>query len=132
MRQHLIDALMYPRTLVLQSIDEQDCPHDTLFVADSERCHHCSLNRECHWIRCLNEFADFKQQANHTLNASLRYGIKLVEIQSKKLQHDQTTCQCEACTWARDAQRLTESFDLQLLMNMTTIRFKAVKASIRN
>jgi hypothetical protein len=117
MRQQLIEALTYPRLLVLKIIEERDCPHDNLFEATSERCHECELSKECHWVSCLNEFADFSDKPAYTINASLRYGIKLVEALHSELRHDETVCTCEACSWVREAQRLTEAFELNLAPN---------------
>jgi len=114
MRHQLIEALIYPRLLVQKLIAERDCPHDSLFEATSERCHGCDLGQECHWVSCMNDFSDFENKENHTINASLRYGIKLVESLHYKLRHDESTCTCEPCTWIRDAQRLTEEYDAHL------------------
>ena len=114
MRHELIEALTYPRLLVQRIIDERDCPHDSLFEATSERCHNCDINSECHWLSCMNDFANFDGKPDHTLNASLRYSIRLVESMHSELRHDETTCTCEPCTWIRDAQRLTEEFDAHL------------------
>ena len=111
MRHELIEALTYPRLLVQKLIEARDCPHDNLFEATSERCHQCDMNRDCHWVSCLNDFANFEDKQDHTINASLRYGIKLVESLHSKLRHDESMCTCEPCTWVRDAQRLTEEFD---------------------
>jgi hypothetical protein len=117
MRRELIEALGYPKSLVLQIIERRDCPHDSLFEATDDRCHDCDLNRECHWVSCLNEFADFEGKATHTISASLRYGINLVEFVHREEGHDQSTCQCEACTWIREANRLTEAFDARFAVN---------------
>jgi len=95
MRHQLIEALTYPRLLVQDLIDERDCPHENLFEATSERCHQCDINNDCHWISCLNDFSDFEDKQDHTINA-------------------ESTCTCEPCTWVRDAQRLTEEFDAHL------------------
>jgi hypothetical protein len=117
MRRELIEALSYPRLLVQRIIDSRDCPHDSLFDATSERCHNCDINQECHWVSCLDDFADFDGKPSYLLNASLRYGIRLVESYHSELHHDETLCTCEACTWVRNAQRLTEEFELQLPPN---------------
>ncbi len=117
MRRQLIEALAYPRLLVQKIMEEDDCPHDSLFEATSERCHQCDLNRECHWVSCMSDFSDLEEKAIHTLNASLRYGIRLVETVHSELRHDETMCKCEACTWIRDAQRLTEEFEAHLAPN---------------
>lgn len=114
MRHQLIEALTYPRLLVQELIDERECPHENLFEATSVRCHQCDINKDCHWVSCLNDFADFDGKQNHTINASLRYGIKLVETLHSELRHNESMCTCEACTWIRDAQRLTEEFDAHL------------------
>ncbi len=117
MRRQLIEALAYPRLLVEKIIDARDCPHDNLFEATSERCHECDMNQECHWVRCLNDFANFDEKPAYTINASLRYGIRLVESLHDELRHDETTCTCEACSWVREAHRLTEEFESRLEPN---------------
>jgi len=117
MRRKLIEALTYPRLLVEKIIEERDCPHHSLFHATSERCHQCDVNSECHWVNCLDEFSDFKDKPEYTINASLRYGIKLVESLHSELHHDETMCTCEPCSWVRDAQRLTEEFEEHLEPN---------------
>jgi hypothetical protein len=114
MRRQLIEALTYPKLLVLKIIDQRDCPHDSLFEATSERCQQCDLGQECHWVSCLNDFDNFEDKPTHMLNASLRYGIRLVESIHNELRHDETTCTCEPCTWVRNAQRLTEEYDAHL------------------
>ena len=88
MRRQLIEALTYPRLLVLKIIEDRDCPHDSLFEALNERCFKCELNKECHWVRCLDDFADFEDKPDYTINASLRYGIRLVETLHNELHHD--------------------------------------------
>jgi hypothetical protein len=117
MRQQMIEALTYPRLLILKFIDEKECPHNSLFDATSERCGRCGLNRECHWVSCLDDFSDFEGKPTYTINASLRYGIRLVEAFHSELHHDETVCTCEACSWIREAQRLTEEFELSLAPN---------------
>lgn len=117
MRQQLIEAITYPRLLVLKIIEDRDCPHDSLFDALDERCFNCELNKECHWVRCLDDFADFEGKPDYTINASLRYGIRLVETLHKKSQHDDPACTCERCSWVREAKRLTEEFEQSLAPN---------------
>lgn len=117
MRRQLIEALSYPRLLVQRIIDVKDCPFDSLFEATSERCHQCDVNRECHWVACLNDFGSFSEKPTYTINASLRYGVKLVEALHSELHHDETVCTCESCSWVRYAQRLIEEFEEDLAPN---------------
>ncbi len=113
----MIEALSYPRLLVRRSIDRQDCPHASLFEATSDRCCNCDINRECHWVTCLDEFADFSGKPTYLINASLRYGVRLVETFHSELQHAESHCRCEACSWVRDAQRLIAAFEENLPPN---------------
>ena len=117
MRRALIEALSYPRLLILKIIDSRDCPHGSLFEATSERCRQCPIGRECHWTSCLNDFEDLGGKPTHTINASLRYGVQLVEALHSELRHDETTCTCEPCTWVRDSQRLIETYEAGLAPN---------------
>jgi hypothetical protein len=117
MRRRMIEALTYPRILVERIIEERACPNDGGFEAKSEWCHECEMNSECHWVSCLNKFSDFAEKPAYTINASLRYGIKLVESMHSELQHDETMCACEPCVWVRDTQRLIEEFEHDLAPN---------------
>ena len=117
MRRELIEALNFPRELVLKIIDQRDCPHESLFKASDDRCQQCGLGRQCHWVSCLKEFGDFEGKATHTLNASLRYGIDMVGTMHSKLRHDQSACDCEPCVWMRDSQRLIDEFDERFATN---------------
>lgn len=117
MRRQLIEALSYPRELVQKIIDDRDCPHENLFEATSLRCHNCDLKQECHWVRCVNDFADFDGKPDHTINASLRYAISMVEALHSDLRHDSTVCTCEPCTWVRDSQQLVSEFERRLPPN---------------
>lgn len=117
MRRRMIEALSYPRLLVERIIEERSCPHNGEFEPASDLCHECDMNKECHWVNCLEEFSDFADKPEHTINASLRYGVKLVESMHSELHHDETMCACEPCAWVRDAQRLIEEFELSLAPN---------------
>ncbi len=117
MREALIEALTYPRLLILKIIDSGDCPHESLFEATSERCRQCPIGQACHWANCLDDFEEPGRKRTHTLNASLRYGVQLVEALHSELRHDETTCTCEPCTWVRDAQRLIETYEAGLEPN---------------
>lgn len=117
MRRELIKALDFPISLLLETIEQRDCPHDSLFETTSAQCQQCDLNRECHWLSCLNEFSDFESKATYTINASVRYGIDVVGTLCGDLNHDDTICGCGACTWLREARRLTSAFDARFASN---------------
>lgn len=117
MRSEMIEALNYPRQLILQIIEGRDCPHENLFEATSERCGNCDINSECHWISCLNDFDDFEDKPTHTLSASLRYGIRVVESFLDARDHDRALCDCADCGWIAEAQRLIQKFEQTLPPN---------------
>ncbi len=113
MRRRLIEALTYPRLFVLKEVGLKDCPHDSVFDAAWDRCRNCGLGQECHWLSCLNDFADLSDKSVHTLHASLLYSIKLIEEHIEEIQHDIWYCDCEPCSWTRDSQQLSHAFSAQ-------------------
>jgi len=114
MRRQLIEALTYPRLLVLRLIEEGNFPHESLFAATGERCNHCDTTKECNWVNCMRDFRNFDEKTTETLSVSLREGIKLVEALHNELRHDETTCTCETCNWIRNAEHLTEECEHHL------------------
>lgn len=114
MRQQLIEALIYPRLLVLELIEEGNFPHESLCAATGERCNNCDLTGECGWTKCLQDFRHFEEKSTEVLSVSLREGIKLVEALHSELRHDETTCTCETCNWIRNAEHLTEECEHHL------------------
>jgi hypothetical protein len=110
MRRRLIEALTYPRLFVLREIGVKDCPHDSVFDPAWDRCRNCGLGQECHWLSCLNDFAELSNRPLHTLHASLLYSINLIEAHIEELQHDARYCDCEPCSWTRHAHDLSRSY----------------------
>ena len=117
MRRDMIEALSFPRFLIRQCIENRSCPNVGLFDAADQQCSQCDLNSECHWLSCLHEFSDFERKPTHTINASLRYGVRLVESLYGVLGHAGATCTCSTCSWLRHAQRLIEEFEFTLPPN---------------
>ena len=113
MRQQLIEALMYPRLLLQQLIDDHNYHHKNMFEATGERCNHCT-GEGCGWETCMQDFRHFDDMSTEVLSVSLREGIKFVEARLKHLRHDETTCTCETCNWIRNAEHLTEEVEHHL------------------
>ena len=116
MRRRLIEALTYPRLFVLENIGVENCPQNRLFDSSCDRCRSCGLRQECHWLSCLNDFADFASKPTHTIHASLLYGINLIEARNEQMQHNSKACTCESCTWTRDARHLSREFSGQFVL----------------
>ena len=113
MRQQLIEALMYPRLLLQQVIEDHNYHHKNMFEATGERCNHCTGDG-CGWEACMQDFKHIDDMTTETLSVSLREGINFVEALHKHLRHDETTCTCEPCNWIRNAEHLTEECEHQL------------------
>ena len=113
MRQQLIEALMYPRLLLKQVIEDHNYHHKNMFEATGERCNHCT-GEGCGWETCMKDFKRIDDMTTETLSVSLREGINFVEALHKHLRHDETTCTCEPCNWIRNAEHLTEEVEHQL------------------
>ena len=114
MRRQLTEALLYPRSLVMQLTEEANRPHESLYQATGERCKHCDNPEECNWNNCLQDFRHFEEKSIDVLSESLREGIRLVESLHNELRHDETTCTCETCSWIRSAEHLAEECQLHL------------------
>ncbi|MEE8495236.1 MAG: hypothetical protein V3S21_02060, partial [Xanthomonadales bacterium] len=104
--------LTYPRLFVLDEISLQDCPQDSLFDTACEQCHSCSLRQECHWLSCLDSFADFSRMPAYTMHASLLFSTSLIDERCRELKHDPDACSCESCRWMRDARQLAREFQM--------------------
>jgi hypothetical protein len=92
-RQQVISALDYPKSMVLDIIEERNCPGQQGFDPNSDHCRECTINGECHWVTWL------------------RYGVKLIKSLQSALPHDEAGCACEECTWIRACEDFIAEFD---------------------
>ena len=114
MRHQLIEALLYPRKMLEELIEDGNYKHKNLFEATGERCHHCDGSGNCSWEHCVEDFQKLNEASEAALSASLREGIRFVESLHKHLRHNETTCTCETCSWIRNAEHLTEEAEHHL------------------
>ena len=117
MRQRLIEALTYPRMLVSDIIGSRGCPNGERFESECESCRNCVINGQCHWVSWLQDCGNLRDRPAHTLNASLRYGIRLVREFRDGGSHDEIACGCESCAWIRLSERLVAEFESTLPPN---------------
>ena len=110
-RELLLEALAYPSLLAQQLLDQGTTPHasfnDTTGQKRGEYTEGC-------WDKFCEDMRQFDNKTTQYLSESLREGIKLVEALHSELRHDETTCQCEVCTWIRNAEHLTEESEHHL------------------
>ncbi len=114
MQQQLIEALLYPRKMVEELVQDGNYAHKNMFEATGERCNHCDGTGDCGWDHCVEDFQQLGQKTEESLSVSLREGIRFIESLHSHLRHDETTCTCEPCIWIRNAEHLLEECEHQL------------------
>ena len=113
MRQQLIEALMYPRLLLQQLIDDHQIHHDNKpDSTDIPRRRWPVELRE--WEGRMDEFTNLDRKTDEILSHNLREGIKFVEALHSHLRHDETTSTFEYCNWIRNAEHLLEEMEHHL------------------
>jgi len=114
MQQQLIEALLYPRKMVEDLVQDGNYTHKNMFEATGERCNHCDGTGDCGWDHCVEDFQQLGRKTEEALSVSLREGIRFIESLHSHLRHDATTCTCETCNWIRNAEHLLEECEHHL------------------
>jgi len=110
MRQRIIEALTYPRIMLLASLDDDECPQHLYFNPSDEKCQLCEQGEECHWLNIHDEFSVLVQKPLHSLYESLQFCISYVNVQCGHAGHIVRHCACESCAWIRTARRLASDY----------------------
>lgn len=110
MRRQLIEALTYPRILLLANQDVEDCPQNRYFNPAHRACQRCEQGEECHWLNCNDEFSVLARKPMETLFESLLFCIDYVDAQCSRENHNTRRCVCESCAWVRMARRLAWAY----------------------
>lgn len=106
MRRPIIEALTYPRMLVMSNMDVEECPQNSYFNPADASCRHCTQAEECHWLTCNDEFSVLATKPIELLFESLLFGIDYVDDYCSRASHNVRRCACESCHWVRTARRL--------------------------
>ena len=96
MRRCMIEALTYPRILLLANLDVEECPQNQYFNPAHDICQHCEQGEECRWLNCNDHFSV----------VALLFCIDYVSAESTRANHNVRRCACESCVWVRKARRL--------------------------
>jgi hypothetical protein len=110
MRQRIIEALTYPRIMLLANLKLEECPHQLFFDRADKRCQHCDQDQECHWLNINDEFSVLAQKPMDSLFESLRFCIDYVDAQCSDEGHNVRRCACESCQWVTSARRLASEY----------------------
>ena len=110
MRRRMIEALTYPRILLLVNLDLDDCPQNQYFNPAHKLCQHCEQREECRWLNCNDHFSVLARKPLEALYGSLMFCIDYVGAESARANHNVRWCACESCTWVREARRLAREY----------------------
>ena len=110
MRRRIIEALTYPRIVLLANLDSEECPHDLFFKPAHEGCQDCEKGEECQWMNVNDEFSVLAQQPIDLLYESLQFCIGYVITHGTDASHNVRRCACESCYWVRGARRLATDY----------------------
>jgi hypothetical protein len=110
MRRQIIEALTYPRILLLANLGDDECPQNRYFNPAHPSCQHCDQGEECHWLECNDEFSVLALKPMGALYESLLFSIDYVDTQCSRANHNVRRCACESCHWVRKARRLAREY----------------------
>lgn len=110
MRRRIIEALTYPRILLLANLDLEECPQNRYFNPAHRACQHCEQGEECHWLNSNDEFSVLAEKPMEGLFESLLFCIDYVDAQNTHANHNVRRCACESCFWVRKARGLAWEF----------------------
>lgn len=106
MRRQIIEAITYPRMLLLDSLNIDECPQNLYFNSSDPQCLGCDKGEECSWLNRNDEFSALAMKPMGDLISVLHFCINFVETRCSGDQHNVGRCACEPCTWVRKARRL--------------------------
>lgn len=106
MKRQIIEALTYPRILMMANLDLEECPQNSYFNPAHPSCQLCEQGEECHWLNQNDEFSVLASKPLQLLYEALQFSIEYVDAQSSRAKHNVRRCACESCHWVRKARRL--------------------------
>lgn len=108
MRQAFIDALSYPRELVRDNLELEECPHTGLYDNEDGKCIACPQQSECEWLYNNEAFAALEKKPIAEILAALEIASDYVTAQVAYWEHDSRRCGCTSCSWLRNTLRLVD------------------------
>lgn len=110
MRRKIIEALTYPRILMISRMDFNACPNNRYFADEDTICQDCGQAQECLWLNLNDEFSMLAEQPMEQLFAAFSFSIDYVDSQVSRDNHNSRRCICETCVWVRDARHLARQY----------------------
>ncbi len=110
MRQRIIEALTYPRMILLADLDGEHCQQHLFFNHAQQGCQICEQREGCQWLNINDEFSVLARKSMDSLFESLQFCIRYVDAHCAHSDHNVRRCACESCDWIRRARRLESDF----------------------
>ena len=108
MREKIINALDYPRCLIRDTIELDECIHSGYYAREDRVCRECDDAMLCQWLNANDECTALEEHPLKRLIDSLEFAVSFVDSRSIRSGHALRSCRCEACGWLRDARGLLE------------------------
>lgn len=106
----MIEALTYPRIVLMANLEGEDCPQNLMFNASHQSCQACEQGDECQWLSINDEFSVLAHMPMASLHECLEFCIDYVQARCSRSHHNVLHCACESCEWVRMARRLEMEF----------------------
>lgn len=110
MRRAIIEALTYPRIVMLSQLDAEACPRNLYFDHAFPSCRNCDDADQCRWMNQNDEFQFLAEQPIEKLKQAIDYCIDYIESRVSLDDHNSRRCACESCSWIRGARRLSRQY----------------------
>lgn len=105
LKDRLANALQYPRSLIRNEMNLEDCVREGRLDKQALHCRDCDQQDTCEWLLSTDEYSDIEQASLDRLVDALGFAIESVHSLFNDGEHD-LFCSCEACAWQRQANTL--------------------------
>jgi len=106
MRQEIINALIFPRMLVKDHLELDNCDHSGRYDGAATDCQRCGAEPQCQWLYDNDEFEAIQESTTEKLVDALEFALAYVGGEVANLKHSYRRCNCDICIWLRDAHKL--------------------------
>ena len=106
MKPRILSLLEFPRALARGNLPLEQCAHGGNFAPADSQCRECHARMECEWLFHNDEFSALAHQPLENVVEALQIATGYVESRAVLSNHDPDLCDCPACTWCREANRL--------------------------
>ncbi len=111
-RARVIDALSFPRRLMMQEVEGLGCPRQHHFDEQTEACLDCLYILECQAQSERLTEPSLRAASDTQLYTLLQLGLEYVSQQPQCFLHDAEACDCAHCDWVREVRMLLRALQI--------------------